>query len=111
MAPVRSHRSPAPFPYPHTKCVCVGILGAPLALHHLQPVKPSQIPQLARGRRFPVLPAWGMGRERAVLTPVRKGPYPRGSGGWRVRTRRDGSRREPAGVEGAKVKVPGRTGD
>lgn len=52
-----------------------------------------------------------MGRERAALTPVRKGPCPRDNGGSRVGARQDGSRREPAGIEGAKVKVPGRTGD
>lgn len=57
-----------------------------------------------------MLPAWSMGRERAALTPVRKGPCPRGNGGSRVGARRDGSRREPVGVEGPKVKVPGRTG-
>lgn len=103
---------PLRFPI-RTKCMCGyprRTTRSPLAHHHLQTVKPSQIPQLTRGLRYSPLPAWSMGRERTELTPVRRGPCPRGNGGSRVGVRRDGRRMEPVGARGAKVRVLGRTG-
>lgn len=99
----------------YTNCVCVcgyprRTTLSPLALHHLQPVKPSQIPQLTRGLWSSVLPTWSLGKERTQLTPVRRGPCPRDNGSSRVGVRRDGRRKEPVGARGAKVRVLGRTG-
>lgn len=52
-----------------------------------------------------------MGRERVRLPLYAKDHVPEATAARELGLGQDGRRREPVGVEGAKVKVPGRTGD